>query len=67
MVELKSSWVRIKKNEGAGYRINVPASFIREHKLQHNDLIDISSIKKIDEEKEMKKVLSSRINVSSET
>lgn len=46
MVEINKNHVRVK-SYGAGKRINIPAHKVKELGLEHNDLIDISKIRKV--------------------
>ena len=46
MVEINKNHVRVKAY-GAGKRISIPAHIVRKLDLKHDDLIDLSDLKKV--------------------
>lgn len=50
MVEIDKNHVRVK-SYGAGFRISIPVHKVRELGLEHDDLVDISTIKKVEEKR----------------
>lgn len=50
MVEINKNYVRAKSHAKA-MRITIPSWKVRELKLEHDDLVDISTIKKVVEKK----------------